>query len=531
MTAATVTAPDRRVLLLALTAKDGSTTRAILQTASVHVEPCATFGGLLQELAQGAAAVAIAEEHLSHENSQRLAAVVREQPAWSDLPVLLLTRRGADSDLVTYAASILGNVTLLERPLRIATLVSAVRTAVRARERQYQIRSHMEAREQATEALRAADRRKDVFLATLAHELRNPLAPISTGLHMLRLVEAESRDSRLTKITDIMERQLSHLVRLVDDLLEVSRITRGVIDIRHETLAVADLLDGAVDTVRPMLEAMGHEFSLEQASEPLTVRGDPVRLTQVVTNLLANAAKYTSRGGRIALSARRSGQNVVISVRDNGIGISPAHLQTVFDLFVQVDGTDRRAQGGLGIGLTLVRSLVTMHGGTVEARSEGLGRGSEFIVTLPARTEQVEFVRSTEARPDFSANRILVVDDNRDAADTLADLLRALGATVAVDYRGRSALDRVPTFAPTAVLLDIGMPEMDGYEVARRLRESHPPQKGAPLLIALTGWGQESDYRRSELAGFDHHLVKPPNIEQLRALLCTAGARASPATH
>jgi CheY-like chemotaxis protein len=172
-----------------------------------------------------------------------------------------------------------------------------------------------------------------------------------------------------------------------------------------------------------------------------------------------------------------------------------------------------------------------MHGGTVEARSEGLGRGSEFIVTLPARTEQVEFVRSTEARPDFSANRILVVDDNRDAADTLADLLRALGATVAVDYRGRSALDRVPTFAPTAVLLDIGMPEMDGYEVARRLRESHPPQKGAPLLIALTGWGQESDYRRSELAGFDHHLVKPPNIEQLRALLCTAGARASPATH
>jgi signal transduction histidine kinase/CheY-like chemotaxis protein len=513
------------VLLLASTTRDETTTRGVLCAEGIAVETCATFDMLLKELGRGAAAMAIAEEHLTYDNSERLGAVLRAQPAWSDLPVVLLTRQGADSESVAFAARTLGNVTLLERPLRIATLVSALRTAVRARERQYQIRSHLVAREQAAEALRLADRRKDIFLATLAHELRNPLAPISTGLQMLRHVEAESRDARVTRITEVMERQINHLVRLVDDLLEVSRITRGVIDIRREPLEIGALLSAAVDTTRPLFDAMRHEYSVDLPDEPISVRGDAVRLTQVVTNLLTNAAKYTNAGGRIALKAFRDGPDVAISVRDNGIGLTASQAQTVFDMFMQVDRSNRRSQGGLGIGLTLVRSLVDMHGGTVEAHSEGLGKGSEFVIKLPTLHERVVQGNPDGMLPDFSSHRILVVDDNRDAADMLTELLRELGATVTVVYDGRAALELTGRFAPDAILLDIGMPEMDGYEVARRLRADNGKQVAPPLLIALTGWGQQHDLRRSELAGFDHHLVKPPNIERLHELLRPAPAR------
>lgn len=510
---------DARVLVLPLTARDGATTQALFATVGIEVGVCATFEEFLDEVGSGAAAVLIAEERLARDAAARFAAVLREQPTWSDLPVLVLTGEGADSPIARAAVRTLGNVTLLERPLRMAALRSAVRSALRARERQYQIRAHLEERERSAETLRLADQRKNEFLATLGHELRNPLAPLVTGLHLLRM--GPSSGSELTRIIAAMERQVSHLVRLVDDLLEVSRITRGVIGMRREPVDLATLIAAAVDTTRQLFEAAGHDLVVEVPSIPIVVSGDAVRLTQVFANLLTNAAKYTDPGGRIVLTAETRGDQVVVAVRDNGIGIAPADLTSVFDMFTQVAPANRRSQEGLGIGLTLVRSLVAMHGGSVEARSGGPGTGSEFVVTLPLLPQQSEPVDQARGPEPFPSRRVLVVDDNRDAADTLGTLLGSLGTTVRVVYDGEAALAALSTFDPDTVLLDLAMPEMDGYEVARRIRAGGEPCE-QPLLIALTGWGQDKDLQDSRAAGFDHHLVKPPDIDKLRELIARA---------
>jgi signal transduction histidine kinase/ActR/RegA family two-component response regulator len=444
--------------------------------------------------------------------------VLTEQPPWSDIPVLLFTRQGADSVAAHDAMRTLGNVTLLERPLRLTALLSAVRTAMRARRRQYQIRGYIEERERVAEALRLADQRKDEFLATLGHELRNPLSPLLTGLQLLRMAKGDAET--LDRVAAIMDRQVAHLVRLVDDLLEVSRITRGVIDVQREPLDLAALVRSAIDTTRPMFEGARHELNVQLPNEPITIEGDAVRLTQVFANLLTNAAKYTNHGGRIDVVVRRAGRFATISIRDNGVGIPREHLNSVFEMFMQVDRSSRQAQGGLGIGLTLVRSLVAMHGGSVEARSDGPGKGSEFVVTLPTVAVHELPSDDVDEVPMLPPRRILIVDDNRDAADTLAALLGRLGATVGVAYGGADALERLPIFAPDVVLLDIGMPEIDGYEVARRVRAAGETEV---LLVALTGWGQDEDVRRSRAAGFDHHLVKPPDIQRLREILASRG--------
>jgi signal transduction histidine kinase/ActR/RegA family two-component response regulator len=508
-------ADERRLLLLAPTARDAATTHAMLSPLGVRVDICRTFEVLLQELPAGAGAILLPEEAASSARNSALRALLADQPPWSDLPVLILTRTGADSADSGEAVRTLGNVTLLERPVRLATLVSAVRSALRARDRQYQIREHLAERARAEESLRLADRRKDEFLATLGHELRNPLAPLLTALKLLKTTGTQ--DPVAIRVGAVMDRQVNHLVRLVNDLLEVSRITRGLIDVQREPLDLAFVVHSAVDTSRPAVDEAGHELSVELPAEPVTVYGDAVRLTQVFANLLTNAAKYTNAGGRIRIGVRREGGRALVSVRDNGIGIAADQLQAVFEMFTQVDRSNRRAQGGLGIGLTLVRSLVTMHGGRVEACSAGLGCGSEFVVDLPAVAERAATALEADAPAEFPRRRILVVDDNCDAAEMLADLLRVLGATVSVAHTGRAALDTLASFDPDAVLLDIGMPDMDGYEVARRIRAT-PDYRGV-LLIALTGFGQEHDQRRSRDAGFDHHVVKPADIDGLRHLL------------
>ena len=505
---------DRRVLILAPTARDAATTQQLLARADILADVCADFDGLLEQLSEGAGAVLIPEDCLTPGQRTRLTNALVTQPPWSDLPVLVLTRSGADSAESGDAVRTLGNVTLLERPVQITTLLSAIRTALRARERQYQIRGHLEDRARAEESLRLADQRKDEFLATLGHELRNPLAPLLSALHLLK--GARLQDPIVGRITPVMERQISHLVTLVDDLLEVSRITRGVIALHCEQLDLTSVIESAIDTSRPAIEGAGHKLFLEMVTPSVLVFGDGVRLTQVFSNLLTNAAKYTNAGGEIRLAIHRDADRVRVSVRDNGIGIPPEHLASVFDMFMQVDRSSRRAQGGLGIGLTLVRSLMQMHGGRVEARSAGTGLGSEFIVELPVVAES-QVVDARRPPPErIPARRILVVDDNKDAAETLGSVLTELGATVTVVHSGRAALAAVDEFDPEAVLLDIGMPEMDGYEVARRIRAT----RSQPiLLIALTGWGQEQDYRQSRAAGIDHHLVKPPDIYKLRELL------------
>jgi signal transduction histidine kinase/CheY-like chemotaxis protein len=518
MTPAAAAAIDDRVLVLAPTRKDATTTAALLGQSKIAVHICPGFDEALDEIVRGAAVLVVPEEVITPERNTRLAATLARQPPWSDLPVLVLTLAGADSATSGEAVRTLGNVTLLERPLRVTTLLSAVRTALRARDRQYQIRRYIDERARIEEALRLADQRKDEFLAALGHELRNPLAPLVSGVQHLRLA---SRDPETARVLPIFERQLAHLVRLVDDLLEVSRITRGLIQVQHVPLDLVAVVREAVETSRGVIVDAGHEVVLELATPRLVVRGDAVRLTQIIVNLLTNAAKYTNAGGRIHISVERRGDSAVLSVRDTGIGIAPAHLASVFDMFMQVDRSNRRAQGGLGIGLTLVRTLVELHGGGVEARSEGIGTGSTFVVTLPVLHDVVADADAGVSPRPFPSRRILVVDDNRDAADTLGSVLAALGAVVSIAYDGPSALDRIDQFHPDALLLDIGMPGMDGYEVARTIRRRAGPQ---PLLIALTGWGQEQDLRDAGAAGFDHHLVKPPDLDKLRTLLDTAAA-------
>ncbi|MCE9526400.1 MAG: PAS domain S-box protein [Planctomycetales bacterium] len=767
-----------RVLILAPTGKDAALTQSLLERANVASYCCRDVKDMCQQLEEGAGAVLLAEEAAAPEQAACLAEWLQRQPPWSDLPILVLARPGADSADVAHAMDMLGNVTVLERPTRIAALVSAVLTALRARRRQYQTRDHLLDRErnlsakgllaaivassddaiismtldgnilswnagaerlfgyspaevigwpitliipperfaenpallerirkgerkehfetvritkdgrridvsltvspvrasdgqiigaskvarditeqkraaerlrqseanarrllelnqttmasmaevlytvdrlglvtylnpegerlfgwkleellgrrmhdvthykhpdgspfpieecsgfpvlrdghilknfedvfirkdgtffpvsysssplrdvngeiigltvvfqditqrkQSEQALRDADRRKDEFLAILAHELRNPLAPIRNSLQILRL--GSQNDPATDQVAEMMERQVNHMVRLVDDLMEVSRITRGKIELRKEMVEVASILRSAVETSRPIIDSAEHRLAISLPPEPLTLEGDAVRLTQVIANLLNNAAKYTPANGQIRLSVRREGKDVVITVADNGAGIPTEMLPRVFDLFTQVDHHADRAQGGLGIGLTLVKNLVEMHGGSVQANSQGLGKGSEFVVRLPLAVQHRQSLKKeSKVRQAvvLAPRRVLVVDDNRDAAETLGMLLKILGAEVRVVFNGPAALEAMRTFEPAVVLLDIGMPGMDGHEVARRIRQM--PEYQNVTLIAVTGWGQEGDRRNSKIAGFDHHLIKPADVGALETL-------------
>ena len=521
MSASNDSKPDRRLLFLATTNRDAAMTKALLRPLGIAVTVCSTFDDLLREMEAGVGVVLLPEEAATSDHNAILHTILASQPPWSDLPVLVLTHPGADSSESGDAVRTLGNVTLLERPIRVATLATAVQSALRARDRQYQIREYLADRDRAEEALRLADQRKDEFLATLGHELRNPLAPLLTAVQLLK--SAAATEPTAARVRPVMERQINHLVRLVNDLLEVSRITRGLIEVQRQPIDLGLVVQSAIETSRPALDAAGHQLTVDLPSDPIIVRGDAVRLTQVFANLLNNAAKYTDAGGHISVQLRRHDSRAVVVVRDNGIGIPVPQLSSVFDMFTQVDRSDRLAQGGLGIGLTLVRTLVEMHGGHVEAHSEGRGTGSEFVVSLPLAPADMGRASDLKDLPPFPQRRVLIVDDNADAADTLGALLSSLGATVFVAHSGRAALDALDAFAPDAVVLDIGMPEMNGYEVARHI-QSRSTDRG-PLLIALTGWGQECDQDRSRAAGFHHHMVKPPDVERLGQLLTVSGGR------
>jgi PAS domain S-box-containing protein len=759
---ATVSGADLRILMLAPTGADARVGARVLDDAAMHCHACADIAELCREVRRGAGLLLLTEEAVVDHPHVLVEALANQEP-WSDLPVVVLANDGADALAAAWAMDMLGNVTVLDRPVRVATLVSALRTALRARRRQYELRDHLEAssllaaivqsshdaiigqslegvirswnagaerlfgypvaevlgrpqefllpaerraadeaalarlrvigraehfetvfldrddrpvdvavtlsavrdaegsamgvsrivrdigdrkraeaamresearfrlmadaapvlvwladrtggctwfnrpwheftgrsfdeeqgdgwvdgvhpddltrcietyrgafalrepfqmdyrlrrhdgayrwlldtgrplydprgdfigyigscvditdRREATEVLQHADRRKDEFLATLGHELRNPLSPIRNGLHILRLNEDAAARERLV---GMMERQVDHLVRLVDDLLEVSRISRGKVELRRARVELAPIVHGAIEACRPLLQQERHELVVELPPEPIVLEADAVRLAQVVANLLNNAAKYTEPGGDIRLSACVLDGEVELSVRDSGVGIPPEMLPQVFEMFAQVNRTLGRSQGGLGIGLALVRHLVELHGGTVEARSGGDGMGSEFVVRLPLAGHQLPVHHADQnggADAGTSARRVLVVDDNADAAESLAQLLMLKGHEVRVAYDGLSGVETARAFAPDVVLLDIGMPGLDGYAVARRLRE----QDGAPpmRLVALTGYGQEDDRRRALDAGFDGHLVKPPAVSALDDVLRDAEA-------
>ncbi|HVX12157.1 MAG TPA: PAS domain S-box protein [Pirellulales bacterium] len=372
-------------------------------------------------------------------------------------------------------------------------------------------------RKRAEQALLEADRQKNEFLATLAHELRNPLAPIRNSLNILRLTRGDLPAA--DRVQEMMERQVNHMVRLVDDLLEISRISTGKIELRLEAVEIASVIRSAIETSRPLIDAGGHRLATSIPPEPLTVDGDPVRLSQVVANLLNNSAKYTEPGGQIWLNVSRAEDEVVISVRDTGIGILPALLPHVLEMFTQAEREKRRSHDGLGIGLALVKRLVEMHGGTVVAHSAGEGRGSEFTIRLPLSERQLPRIgdRADAQHGQAARSRVLVVDDNEDAALSLAMLLKVLGNDVQTAHDGPAALRAFESFQPSVVLLDLGMPGMSGFEVAGHLRAL--PRFERVTLVALTGWGQEEDRRRTHEAGFDHHLVKPVNLDALQVLM------------
>ncbi len=376
-------------------------------------------------------------------------------------------------------------------------------------------------RKRAEQALREADRRKDEFLATLAHELRNPLAPLRNGLQVMRL--ARGNPEAVEQAQGMMERQLGQMVRLIDDLLDVSRITRGKLQLRRERADLASVVRSAVEGSRPLIEASGHELTVTLPPEPVYLEADPTRLAQVFANLLTNAAKYTERGGQIRLTAERQGGEVAVAVKDTGIGIAPEQMPRLFEMFSQAAPALERSQGGLGIGLSLVKGLVQMHGGTVEARSEGLGKGSEFVVRLPVAAagpeQQSGSAGKREAR-SAPGRRILVADDNRDAAASLALMLRLGGHEVHTVHDGQEAVEAAVWFRPDVALLDIGMPKVNGYEAARRIR-GRSGGKGL-VLVAVTGWGQEEDKRKAAAAGFDHHLTKPVEPRALEQILAKA---------
>ncbi len=498
---------ERRIVICAPTGQDGPLTSRVFDSVGIACVVCRNIGELMEQLSQGAGAILLAEEVFGGAGMRSLADYVVSQPTWSDIPILVLTRSGADSVDAQRAVEHLGNVTLLERPVRTIALITATRSAIRARERQYQVRD--------------ADQRKDEFLATLAHELRNPLAPIRTSMGILRHLHPDS--GPVTQLRNVVDRQVTHLTRLVDDLLDVARITSGKVVLKKGHIALQSVIHHAVEISSSIMESKKHTLQIEEPEVSHMLDADHARLVQSVANLLVNAAKFTPSPGKILLSTEVEGDTVIFRVRDNGIGLEPTSLTRIFDLFAQ-NPVPGEAPTGLGIGLSLARQFAEMHGGSIRVTSDGLGKGSEFVLILPvvlrdavqlpaAHTVTVPCV----GVPRKDSRNILVVDDNVDAADTLEALLGMDGFNVTTVYDGVAAVAQANNARPDVVVMDIGMPGIDGYDAARLIRQQ--PGGDKILLIALTGWGQMADKQRAGQAGFDHHLVKPVDYEMLMQCL------------
>jgi signal transduction histidine kinase len=456
---------ELRILIHAPIGKDARLVAQLLERAGIACCVCASLPQLIDELARGAGALFVADEAIGAGFFRIVGTFIKSQQSWSDLPVVILSRRGDATPDPQDRYLALGNVTLVERPAQGITLISAARSALRARGRQY--------------AMREVDRRKDEFLAMLAHELRNPLAPIRAASDLLRMAALDS--ARVRQTSEVISRQVGHMTGLIDDLLDLSRVSRGLVTLDATALDAHQVLSSAVEQVRPLVDARGHRLTIRTPHEAAFIHGDQKRMVQIVANVLNNAAKYTPEGGEISAALDIDAGAVTYTIADNGIGIAPDMIAHIFDMFAQAERTPDRSQGGLGIGLALVRNLVGLHGGTVAAASAGMGKGSRFTLTFP-RGAAPATVPGPAAGPaaGVRARRILVVDDNHDAGDMLGMLLETAGHRVDV---------------------------VDSAQAAR------------VTLIAVTGYGQEADRRATAAAGFDAHLVKPVDMDDLLHLL------------
>ncbi|NEX63144.1 hybrid sensor histidine kinase/response regulator [Noviherbaspirillum sp. 17J57-3] len=472
----------------------------LMEHADIECQVCRSAGEMIEQLEQGAGCILIAEDAVTMDFMKTVTPFLKGQPTWSDLPILVLSKRGLDSSEMRNIYIELGNVTLLERPVQKVTLVMAVKSALRGRGRQYEMRE--------------IDRRKDEFLAMLAHELRNPLAPIGAASDLLRVAHLDP--ARIQQTSEIIARQVKHMTSLIDDLLDASRVSRGLVKLVRSQIDARQLVSSAVEQARPLIDAHRHRLTVQTSPEAAMIHGDPKRLIQVISNLLNNATKYSPDGSNIMLSLDVELERIIIRVVDDGIGMAQATIDHVFEMFTQAERTSDRSQGGLGIGLALVKSLVEQHDGTVTASSSGVGKGSQFTIylpRLPVQQEQYLPKKLVSADAPVTGLRMLVVDDNVDAAHMLSLLLDAMGHETTVEHTAKEALESARKKKPEVCLLDIGLPDLDGNELAKQLRAL--PETAGSILVAITGYGQEQDKIRTAQSGFDHHLVKPVNIEDL----------------
>ena len=491
------------IAVFAPVGRDAALASDLLSRSGIEAVPCATFADADAEIRAGVGALLVTEEELTSVRIGALTALLGDQPAWSDLPIVVFSSLPGELRLRALGQlQSVGNVSFVDRPVQKRTFLAAVQAVLRARARQYESRRAIEAR--------------DRFLAMLGHELRNPLSAVRFATDLIARHNGE--DPRVVKHAGTIERQTRHLNRLVDDLLDVSRVTSGKVILRRERAELTALVARCVESLQTMADAHGVALDRHPEQSAVAVDVDVVRLEQVVTNLVTNAVKYTPRGGRVDVSLSREGESVLLVVSDSGVGIPSEYLDSIFNLFSQAPTGLDRAKGGLGLGLTLVRALVDMHGGTVKARSEGVGRGSEFTVRLPTAAG----VGGELAVPVLVAAeidqglRIVLVEDNVDIRETLTELLMMDGYSVEGAADGPQGLTRILSQLPSVALVDVGLPGFDGYELARRTRS----RLGDDLvLIAMTGYGQPDDRARAFEAGFDDHVVKPVSVEDLSAAI------------
>ncbi len=488
---------------------------ALLRRDGVAILKARSGDEALELLLKHDVALALIDVQMPGLSGFELAELMRGNERTRRIPIIFVTAGSADRQR-RFRGYEAGAVDFIYKPIEPDILRSKADVFFELYRQRQQIAEQRDALRAYAEALKAVDRRKDEFLATLAHELRNPLAPLRHGLDILRR-RADGDD--VSNIRDVMDRQLIHLVRLIDDLLDVSRFTQGKIALRKEKIQVADAVRAGVEASQPLIDSAGHSLAVEMPLDPIWLDADLTRVGQVIGNLLNNAAKYTQERGQIRLAVRAADGDAVITVRDNGIGIAPAMQAEVFELFTQVDSRSDKVRGGLGIGLALVKQLVAMHGGSVKAESEGVGKGSLFTVRLPRVDGPKQHVQ-TEGGPPTSMTRslrVLVVDDTVEVAQTVGWMLEEIGHDYCLVHDGRKALEAARAYRPDTILLDIGLPEVDGYAVCRELRADEQFRKTP--IIAQTGWGQERDKELASEAGFDRHLVKPVALEDLERLL------------
>lgn len=495
---------------------DAELALGFLTEHAVAARACASIGQLGGKLPDYAGCIVLAEEALMDADFDGLRELLEAQDAWSDLPLVLVASEGTGlATLVERAFPTAGNLTLLERPLNPLTLISAVRAGLRARARQIQVRDLLREREDAL-------KKRDDFLAMLAHELRNPLTPMRNAVWLQKSLSMD--DPMAEKTREILDRQVSHLARMVDDLMDIARLERGKVEIRCERQDLNRAVLAALETSQSVARERSHEVVTELADEPLHVDADPVRLEQLLFNLILNACKFTAPGGKIVLRTRSSDGAALVAVQDNGIGMQPEEVEGLFEPFAQGDYSLARSAGGLGIGLSIARSIAELHGGSLRAHSSGLGTGATFELRLPVAGAPPEPApRNGTTRVAGDSRRILIVEDNADIRESLRLVLVRWGHEVLLAATGDEGLATALELKPDVALVDIGLPGISGYDVARELRARAGGAPHGMRLIAMTGYGQASDRQRSVAAGFDGHLVKPVDPQVLRPLLENGG--------